>query len=135
MSVEANQSVRVPADASTSVMLVDDDPVFVSLCEKFVQFGRYQITFQSYTDPEVALSAFLKKQPDVLLLDLNMPAMDGWDFIESLSGKKIESELHILTSSIDSRDKRRASMYPIVKGFLNKPLTRKEFGEILQKAQ
>ena len=118
-------------EAVKSVVLVDDDPIFVSLCQKFVKFGGFPVELQAYTNPVTALEAVKEACPDLVLVDLNMPILSGWQFIESLSAQEMDCELHILTSSIDSRDERRAESYPIVKGFIHKPLTRRQFNNLV----
>lgn len=64
--------------------------------------------------------------PDVILLDLNMPVMDGWQFLEALESSwpryKNRCRVFILTSSLDSSDQKRANLNPMVAGFFDKPL-------------
>jgi len=64
--------------------------------------------------------------PDLILLDLNMPQMSGWDFLNALTESQLldfeKTTIYILTSSIDSRDQDKSKEYPIVKGFISKPL-------------
>jgi CheY-like chemotaxis protein len=64
--------------------------------------------------------------PEVILLDLNMPDKNGWDFLETLRQceKKLQGRtmVFILTSSIAASDKALSQNYRLVKGFLHKPL-------------
>lgn len=92
--------------------------------------------FQSPTD---AL-AFLLNQvlagrvQQVILLDLNMPLISGWDFLGLLNRHEEQLQdqclVYLLTSSMDPADKIRAQAYPVVAGFLSKPLTREKIQQI-----
>jgi CheY-like chemotaxis protein len=74
---------------------------------------------QNNTNPELI--------PDVILLDLNMPVVDGWDFLEKFDAIKPslvkEIRIFIVSSSVDEKDISRSQSYVSVKGFISKPLT------------
>ncbi|MCX6199770.1 MAG: response regulator [Bacteroidetes bacterium] len=74
--------------------------------------------------------------PEIIFLDLNMPKMDGWAFLEKYSQLGVEVkkkiELIILTSSINPDDAERASRNPEVKGYKNKFLDKQQLEEILK---
>jgi CheY-like chemotaxis protein len=67
------------------------------------------------------------KKPDLILLDLNMPVMDGWDFLEMYNQKYAglfpSTKILILSSTVNPNDKERAAQDPIIIGFENKPLS------------
>jgi CheY-like chemotaxis protein len=68
----------------------------------------------------------LSKAPEIILLDLNMPVMDGWEFLEIFLKKYPQfserTMVFVVTSSINPADKIRSHKEDAVKGFLSKPL-------------
>ncbi len=72
--------------------------------------------------------------PDLIFLDLNMPVMDGWEFLQAFSELKYENEISviILTSSINPEDVERAKKFSVVKGFLSKPLTSDKLEDVIE---
>ena len=71
------------------------------------------------------LSHFNPKEKYCIFLDLNMPIMDGWGFLENFEKRKIDKNIpiYMLTSSIDKFDQVRAQNYELVSKYLVKPLT------------
>lgn len=72
--------------------------------------------------------------PDLILLDLNMPIMDGWEFLDAITELKTVSHIPIiiLTSSIIDSDKERAMAYEMVRGYLPKPLVEENIPILLE---
>ena len=72
--------------------------------------------------------------PEVIFLDLNMPIMDGWEFLDEFGKLSEEKDIriYILSSSVDSRDMERAKKYGMVNGFIAKPLTDAKIKELAQ---
>ena len=60
---------------------------------------------------------------DLLLLDINMPFMDGWDFLDALEPLDVSLPIYIVSSSTSPRDLEKSKKYKRVKGFLSKPIT------------
>ena len=109
----------------TKFIIIDDDPIHIFLCELTIKAGVSDAKIDSFTDPVAAFNTILKNNDlhdSIILLDLNMPEMSGWNFIEALIQKEIKVKVHVLTSSINPFDKERISEFPIVKNYLLKPL-------------
>jgi CheY-like chemotaxis protein len=69
-----------------------------------------------------------KKQPQLIFLDLNMPVMGGWDFLDSFSTTEYSdyngTKVIILSSTIDPEDLEKSKKYPMVIDFLSKPISK-----------
>lgn len=77
------------------------------------------------------------ENPDLIFLDLNMPGLTGWDFIDEYKKIKdrcsLNSVIVVLTASVNPDDNKKASKISEVAEFRNKPLTDKMIDEIVQK--
>jgi CheY-like chemotaxis protein len=124
-------------------LLIDDDEVITmihpAIIRRVDKDCQIDISKQSYE----ALD-FLNKQlaegnnpPDFIFLDINMPMMNGFQFLDKLSDQLIEflrnSQVVMLSSSVDPRDIEKAKHYPIVKDFISKPLSIDYISNILNK--
>jgi CheY-like chemotaxis protein len=114
-------------------MIIDDDPGNNMLCEILIKKTIGEADIQTFTEPVVAVD-FIKKEyssgsvvPTVILLDINMPVMTGWDVLEKFKSFdesiKRKFNIYLVSSSIDQRDKERAKENPIVADYIEKPLT------------
>lgn len=115
------------------VFLVDDDKIYLYVTQQNFHKKFPQIAVYSFMSGQEALIALESNIPDILFLDLNMPVMDGWEFLEELSKKKLPQypDIYITTSSIDIFDKEKAANHPLVKGYIEKPLTVEKISKVL----
>lgn len=116
-------------------IVVDDDHVNNVLCSYIIEDAIPNATIEAFTDPEEALN-YIKNTYAVtngivantlLFLDINMPLMNGWEFLEAFDlfddNVKRNIEIHMLSSSIDQRDIDYAVNNKYVLSFFGKPLT------------
>ncbi len=121
-------------------ILIDDDPMNNLICKLTIEMTFGQSDVKAFVNPEVALNyiqtdfANLGDTTGLLLLDINMPIMSGWEFLEMFDNLSFELKerikICILSSSIDERDKERSYANKNVLDFLVKPLTDKDIQRI-----
>lgn len=120
------------------ILCIDDDPITLMLCKKVIAKTLFSNEIITAQNGQQALQYFdsIKKSspenasnklPQLIFLDLNMPVMGGWEFLESFSDSNfsdfIDIKVIILSSTIDPQDLERAKKYPMVFDFLSKPIT------------
>ena len=122
--------------------LVDDDDVFVFLTTRMLEKYKLVDLIKIFENGYDAL-AFIKENlgniealPDIILLDLSMPIMDGWQFLDEFVkinlkiGKKIT--IYICSSSISPNDIARAKAISAVSDFIIKPMTKEKLIEMIK---
>ncbi len=119
-------------------IVVDDDRTNNLICEHVIKNWDPKAQVQLFLEPEVALRNIEKIREDfgvpvLLFLDVNMPTMSGWEFLDVFKtfNEDIRNsfKIYILTSSTEDFS-REAEEYPFVSGFLSKPLQKKYLEEI-----
>ncbi|MDP5044593.1 MAG: response regulator [Leeuwenhoekiella sp.] len=106
------------------IMLVDDQKMANFINKKLIAVTELAAEVIDYTLPEIALTEVEFQKPDVIFLDLNMPVVNGWKFLDSLTEAKNFTKVVILTSSTSEIDREKAQNYTQVIDFLIKPLTK-----------
>ena len=85
-----------------------------------------------FTNPQKALETLEEINPDVIFLDLNMPVINGWDFLQEMKKNNLNHKVYILTSSTSELDRRRSLNFNNVVNFLIKPVAEEEITDILR---
>ncbi len=115
------------------IMMIDDDPATNYLHQLIVKKSNLFEKQETFSSAQEALDHIneinntTKAFPEIILLDINMPAINGWEFIEQFENMKKVMSLHtiivMLTTSINPKDKIKSLTYESVKKFENKPLS------------
>ncbi|MBA82512.1 MAG: response regulator [Leeuwenhoekiella sp.] len=106
------------------IMLVDDQKMANFINKKLIEVTQFADEIVDYTTPEAALSAVKEEKPDLIFLDLNMPEINGWNFLDVLKERNDPTQVVIVTSSTSNIDKEKAQNYTQVVDFLIKPLNK-----------
>jgi CheY-like chemotaxis protein len=114
-------------------IVVDDDGINNVTCRRVIINTLADAYVQTFTDPEIALEylgTMRPKLPDgeiILFLDINMPNLTGWDFLDAFErfdpDLKARFKIYMLSSSTDEKDKARAAKYKNVCGYIEKPFS------------
>lgn len=125
--------------------IIDDDKIYVNLVRKIIEIKKLSENLLIFKNGKEAIDYFRliignmteDKLPDIIFLDLNMPVMDGWEFLSEFIKIKNNFEkkitLYVVSSSIDPRDLERAKSFNMVTDYLIKPIELKKFEKIFEK--
>ena len=111
--------------------IIDDDPIFIFGTKRIMQLTNFCKNFMIFHNGKEAyenLKAIIEnkeKLPDIILLELNMPVWDGWQFLDEFIQIPNKSEIiiYIITSSVDPADIEKAKSYDAVSNYIVKPIT------------
>lgn len=119
-----------------TILSIDDDSITLMLCKMVISKASFASEIITATNGEDALKYFdsLKTNPkanipQLIFLDLNMPVMNGWEFLDKFITSEYSEYHHtkvvILSSTIDPADFEKSKKYPLVLDFLPKPISLK----------
>lgn len=133
----------------SSILLVDDDATSIFLQQHLLtEICKYKGKIHVCHNGKVALNYIESKgefssndvsypKPELILLDINMPVMNGFEFLDAYSKlpKKLRNKIIIslLTSSLNHHDKEKAEKYQEVSDFITKPLDKETLLSIIEK--
>ncbi|EOQ90232.1 response regulator receiver domain protein [Leptospira yanagawae serovar Saopaulo str. Sao Paulo = ATCC 700523] len=118
------------------ICIIDDDKIYQFTTKKIISNAGITGEVLIFSDAEHALE-FLQKGshtkeslPDIVYLDINMPFMDGWQFLEAIEPllpqfpKQVQ--IYLVSSSVDDADTERAAKISYVAGYIFKPFTKEK---------
>jgi CheY-like chemotaxis protein len=119
-----------------SIILVDDDPINNLINKRLITKLKLSMRVEEFLGAETALERIKSLKADekiLLFLDINMPVMNGWDFLKNYLEifNERNDKIVILSSSIDFQDKEKAKLFSCVQGFIEKPLTPEKIKNII----
>lgn len=113
------------------VFIIDDDSLHVFILNKYLFRMNYFESIVEFTDATKAVEQLMNDKdnesllPDIILLDLNMPKMDGWQFLEVFEKINLckRPSVFILSSSVMREDHDRAKSFACIDDFFVKPIS------------
>jgi CheY-like chemotaxis protein len=115
-----------------TIYIIDDDNLYQLLLKRSIEKlnpATKIVPFKNGSEAWVHIEERLatgQAMPDLLLLDINMPVMDGWQFLEVLEQKKEQFDpmlcIYMISSSIDHNDRRAATSNPLIRQYISKPV-------------
>lgn len=123
------------------ILLIDDDEINNFLSREIISMYLPNAIIDAFTNPQEALhyieNRLNQKEalPDIILLDINMPMMDGWEFLKKIDQLEQRNHFHTIvylyTSSVYYEDKVKAKNFSVVKKVFVKPLTKEAIQEMM----
>jgi CheY-like chemotaxis protein len=125
-----------------NILIVDDNDVDILISRKNLELsgiasridiaknGREALQFLEHSD--------IDNMPDIILLDINMPVMDGWAFMSSIDvfslAQKGQPRIFMVSSSLNLSDNEKAANNPMISGFITKPFNQEKLKNLLSTA-
>lgn len=123
------------------IFIIDDDDMYQLVLKRNIIKIGIEVAVESYSNGALALGEIerLRNQgerlPEIILLDINMPVMDGWQFMskmEELMNDEMEVlNIYMVSTSLDNRDKDKASKIRHIKEYIFKPIPPDKLREII----
>src|ERR1700760_751823 len=128
---------------AVSILLVDDDEINNFISIKLIRKALFNTDITACLNGKFAIDQLVEMQrkgadklPDYILLDINMPIMNGWEFLDEYKRLGLDplgkTKIFIISSSVFSNDINKARSYPIVKDFISKPLNVEKIKELFE---
>jgi CheY-like chemotaxis protein len=154
--VEANPSIKMSLDRNLcgdrlmmyaeymkqikTLYIIDDDEIMVYLTKNIVSENDFCERCDVFNSGQAALERLREAisngqdLPDLILVDIHMPVMDGWEFLDELAKLlgSISIPVFIFSSLIDNASKQKMLEYARVMGYIQKPLTIVKLNKILR---
>jgi len=125
---------------SKQIFLVDDDEIFRAAAEILISTSFPEFEIFHFVNGLEAYNKLMEIEttqtdlPQIMLLDINMPVMNGWELLEELKSHngriKSQVQIHISTSSIAPNDMNLSKTYDFINGYIRKPITSSDLNHI-----
>ena len=124
-----------------SVCIIDDDHIFIYGVKRLIEETSFCDDLIVYQNGQDALNELKEKAsqgedlPSIIFLDLNMPMMTGWEFLDEYlqieNRDPTDSKVYIVSSSIDPKDLLRIKDYNVIRNYILKPVTSDDLQNII----
>ena len=121
------------------IFIIDDDPISIIILKKnleLIAISEEIVTFSNGKDAFNHLEKeYLKNEQYVIFLDINMPEMNGWEFLNKVEHliTSQNTSIYLLTSSINKADMEKAKRFLLIEKYLSKPICKEVLIEIKEK--
>ena len=125
---------------NTDIVIIDDDAVVLFLHKILVEKSQLPSPLYCFDNAAEAFSFICNRKsqdPILVLLDINMPDMNGWDLLDKISKEGYDHNVYVamVTSSVNNSDRKKAENYSQVIDFLEKPLSKEACENLHKKVQ
>lgn len=118
------------------IFIIDDDPISIIILKKNLELINITQKVVTFSNGKEAFDYFKEKYNEkenyFIFLDINMPEMNGWDFLNQIETfvKNTNTYIFILTSSMNKIDMDKANQYLLIEKYLSKPISKEILKEI-----
>lgn len=127
--------------AKNTIWIIDDDQIYLFVAKKMLHLAGFTGDIEEFKNGKAAFQALSNVMenghtlPDLILLDINMPVWDGWDFLDHLLETEYgnDATVYIVSSSQNPEDIHKAEEYSVIEDFIVKPIDKKELDELLKR--
>lgn len=129
-------------DERPVIWIIDDDLVSRYATRYRIEQSENGAVVSDFDTAQIALKEFMERVqdgdelPNIIFLDLIMPDMNGWQFLDALEktfGSLEEPNVYVLSAFSNSKDRNRAKEHPLVQGHFDKPLSKIDMDATLEK--
>ena len=117
-------------DNKINLLVIDDDDINIFIIKKIVEKTGFNVNMVSKANGLLAIDHLKVTMdqvdfPNLILIDINMPVLNGWEFLDTYDTLNISKkvDMYMLSSSVYENDIEKAKTYAKVKGFISKPLS------------
>ena len=125
------------------IWIIDDDVIYQTIINKLIKKSGVFSTHSSFMNGKEAITSLNnivennhELIPDIILLDINMPVMDGWEFMDEINRIKSKINKHIIiyivSSSISLEDRNKSKTFTDIVGYIPKPISVEDLISIVE---
>ncbi|WP_298478906.1 response regulator [uncultured Maribacter sp.] len=124
-----------------SVCIIDDDSIFVYIAKRLMKESNFCEKILVFENGKQGIEGLLeidknkKEMPSIIFLDLSMPIMSGWEFLDSYANAQISNKddlkIIVMSSSINPNEIEMIKAYPMVTDYIVKPITPSDLDKII----
>lgn len=121
-----------------SIYLIDDNETINLVNQRIIKECIKQVSFNTFLNGLAAIKFMMSnpEEPDFVFVDIEMPVMNGWDFLNIYQDKYLalwpNAKVYLLSASLNKQDMEKSQQYLFLKGYLIKPMHKETFENIFE---